>query len=528
MVAINRQSHVRNTEHETARETEFHPDFPNHWQVAVDEPIQPRFLLPSIPEDGDRQGRQLGRDEIDTDRTNNNNRKPPPLLLPHQVVRGTIWDENWILMRQPEAFIPRSVVKPYFPVYRIVAESHKDSEGVAPYVLSGPEQQQQQQQMLQEELTFYNPDSPFRRADLSQPVGYVFHTPPLQQTPSDAPHEKNGSQWWTLDGETWWPTKVRRTIPCTTNALVPSWVPVLGTETVMELATPIEPVYIQQFLQKRNMRWILFMIFAEYLLIIVGATAGVELGWTVSLQVVYLFCLVQLVGFEIALVAKLVPNGRLWLNMNRSKLVGCILKGVLWRWDLYGDVGFCLLVYKERDNFLGPFWVVPTALTTVVIAGRLAACVYYLHGSQSWDEKTLSQVTIPSFLTVFGTLCQDLHFADTSLALSNARTEMQFEACRTIVEDIPEIFLQAFFLFGPQALPTCSQCGYGFVLVSLLASIATSFPGLVRLYTAFSRYTALRTKLESGDNKPPHKEKQTVVNSGETTERPDGSADVEW
>ena len=100
---------------------------------------------------------------------------------------------------------------------------------------------------------------------------------------------------------------------------------------------------------------------------------------------------------------------------------------------------------------------------------------------------------------------------------------MRFEAWRTLVEDFPEIVLQAVYLFGHQAPPTCAECAYGFVLVSLLASIATSCPGLFRLYNAFSRYTTIQNEKQASSSSLDAGNKKVNPDMREATERQDES-----
>lgn len=499
----------------------FHPDFPNYWQVKTREPIRIYSHLPSFSGSGgaapdtEQPHHQAAGGTSDT--TSSDKRL---LLFPNQVVRAKIWDAHWIRQYHNGggSFVPRSGVQPYFPVFRVVANdgsNDDDAAGgvVAPYVVSTPSQLPK----------FYNVNSPLRRPDLAQPIGHVFDDTPaaIQQQQRRQQHDKN---WWTSDGgETWWPQTVRNKIPCTTNMYFPTWIPNLGKRVVTEWAPPVESSFIRTSLgQGNNMAWLVAVMVVEYLMIICGALAGIEYGWSIRLQLVYVVMLVGLVAWEIGLVVWLIPNGRVWVKMNAGKLVGSVFQGVLWRWDLYGDVGFCILAYQERDRILAQFWIVPTALTTLVIGGRLAACFYYLCKARPMDEKTLAKFTVPSFLTVFGLLCESLLLGDTKLALSSARTQFRFEAYRTIVEDFPEIVLQAVYLFGPQAPPTCPECAYGFVMVSLFASIATSCPGVFRLYNAFSRFTMFRSEVRMEDNQG-GKDKTTKRYTQETTARLDES-----
>lgn len=461
----------------------FHPDFPNYWQV-VESNARVYAVLPPFHPDIEQQ--PSSHDE------NHHPDHYSSLLLPNQVVRGEIWDATWIRLFHTGSFVARAEVQPYFPVYHVVANTHADANGVAPYV--------EDDKMFQSKDAWkcYDPNSPLRREDLEQPVGHVFDRPPLLLATTNHTASPPSNKWWTMDGQAWWPKTVRNQIPCT-QVYFPNWIPALGSKTVTEYMTPVESTFIRTcFSNAKSVAWIVAMILLEYVMIVVGALAGVEYGWSAGLQLIYLVCLVLLVFCEIGLVAWLVPNGSLWVKMNlRGKLVGSILKGILWRWDLYGDVGFCILAYQQRERILARFWIVPTALTALVIASRLVASVYYLRKSSTLDEKSLSKLSVPSFLTVFGLLCQDLQLSDTQLALSSARTEMRFEAWRTSVEDFPEIVLQAVYLFGHQAPPTCPDCAYGFVLVSLAVSIATSCPGLFRLYSAFSRYTTFRSEVQA-------------------------------
>lgn len=475
--------------------TYFHPDFPNYWQV-VESNVRPYSALPAFYPQGDTEARGDGDGGNVT--SNHNDASTLPALLPNQVVRGKVWDATWIQLFYNGSFVKRTAVTPYFPVYRITADTHPEAHGVAPYVVPRPQVVWPNPQN-DKTWQYYDTDSPLRRNDLAQPVGHVFDVPPLLTIgPNNDTPPPDNSNWWTMDGQTWWPRTVRNKIPCT-QMYFPTWVPKLGTKVVTDWTTPVETEFIRQtFGHREKALWIVAMILLEYLMIVGGALAGVEYGWSARLQLVYLALLLCLVLGEIGLVAWLVPNGRLWVQLNLGNLVGCIVKGVLWRWDLYGDVGFAIVAYQQRDRINDNFWIIPTALTTLVLAGRFGACVYYLRKS-SWpmDEKSLSKVTVPSFLTVFGLLCQDMQLGNPEWSLSSARTEMRFEAWRTGVEDFPEIILQAVYLFGHQAPPTCTQCAFGFVFVSLLVSIATSFPGLLRLYNAFSRYTMFQTEVQT-------------------------------
>ena len=500
----------------------FHPGFPHHWQVKSRGPIRPSST-PGVgqPEMTNQSGGRSG--------TSVQERNQPPwiVLLPEQVVQGKEWGSGWIRTHEG-FFLSRSDVTPYWPVYRVVGESSAGTGGVAPYVVVPSTTTRRHQPnagasrqavlpTLMARNSEYDADSSLRRTDLSKPVGHIFEHPAKRtilpnEYKDDPPIRHN---WWTADGQTWWPETVGAMIPVL-DTPIPSWVPIVSKKAVTEWVAPVDATFICHGMQDGRGWYVVSMIAAEYLMIVVGATAGIEYGWSIPLQLLYLCGLIALVFCEIALVARLIPNGRLWVRMNKSKLPIAVLQGVLWRWDLYSDVGFCILAYQERNRIASQFWVAPTVLTTFVIVGRLGACFYYLRKLQ-FDEVTLSKVSVPSFLTVFALLCQGLQLSDSTLALTSARTELLFETLRTLIEDFPEIVFQAVYLFGPNAPPTCTDCAYGFVLMSLFASIATSCPGLVRLRKAFVRYTTVRSEiLNNNSNSSNSMGKRTAA---EPTER---------
>lgn len=79
----------------------------------------------------------------------------------------------------------------------------------------------------------------------------------------------------------------------------------------------------------------------------------------------------------------------------------------------------------------------------------------------------------------------------------SVRSELWFEILRTFCEDLPEIGIQAAYLFGSDAPPACSACSYGFVFASFVASILTTVPGFSRIYGASRRYMYVNEEISS-------------------------------
>jgi hypothetical protein len=238
-------------------------------------------------------------------------------------------------------------------------------------------------------------------------------------------------------------------------------------------------------------------------MIAVGAVAGVGFGWSVQLQLTYAVFLVLLVSWEIAIVAVLLPNGRLWLKINKFKLPLAIFRSVIWRWDLYSDVGFAILAFQERDRISAPLWIFSTVFSVIVICGRLLYSSFHMKSLvANIDEKNLAKVSVPSFMTVFQLLCQTMNSDEgTEARRLSARTELGFEMLRSLCEDFPEIGIQAAYLYGGDAPPACSTCAYGFVVTSLLLSIATSVPGVFRLFNAYQRYMNVTSEISDKERK---------------------------
>eukprot|EP00977_Amphora_coffeiformis_P029302 scaffold39887_cov229-Amphora_coffeaeformis.AAC.4 len=471
----------------------FHPSFPHHWRICSHGPIRPSLRQPEDPNSVEY---YTGEDDNDTMVTE---------LFPDQIVAAKLWRSSWIRTEQGY-FLPRNSVTPYTPAYRVVADTHPESEGVAPYVIptsdvaitstTHPQKVSIPKEIIEQPL--YDPHSPLCRNDLKQLVGHIFQRPALLLNTTSDMH--GNPDWWTSDGQTWWPTKVRAIIPII-NKPFPGWIPIISKTQVTEWATPVDATYVRKTVDRRG-TWVIFLlILVEQMMIVFGAGIGVKVGWTMGLQGAYLVGLVVLVSCEVAAVACLVPNGHLWLTLNKDKLPEAIMYGMLWRWDLYGDVGFSILAYQRRDVILTNFWFVPVFLTSIVILCRLVACLYAVRKRGGLDELSLSNLSVPSFLTIFELLCQNLQSSDLELAAAGAYASFAYEILRVVLEDTPECIFQAIFLFGPDAPPTCPSCSSGFVLVSLFSSFVALLTTLYKAYTGYSQYQSSKMKLAAENEK---------------------------
>jgi hypothetical protein len=282
---------------------------------------------------------------------------------------------------------------------------------------------------------------------------------------------------------------------------------ILSTTPVTEWATPhVNASVVRQLIHNdttrtsgttRAYRVVAALIVLEHIMIIIGAIGGTRLGWTMGLQGLYFIGLVFLSGLELASVVSLIPNGRLWCILNRNKLPLALLNGLLYKWDLYGDVGFALLVYHNRASIFESFWYIPVLLTSMVILLRLGVCLYYLGKIGDLRETAWSRLFVPSFLSIFGLLVENLQISDLEGTLIGAHTYILFQISRLCFEDAPELIFQSLFLFEPSSSVTCVDCPFGFVFISLLSSIFSLLLTLYNTRTYYGNYKQTKARLDS-------------------------------
>lgn len=456
------------------------------------------------------------------------------IMMPGQVFRDTSPGssgsntetyQNWI-QTHAGFFVHRSEAMPYTPTYRVVADTHTDSDGVTPYVIprTSSSQDDHNHQDLPEQCVLlpkeladqqrYDPDSPLCRKDLKQPVGTTFSQPSLLVVDVSKEDDKghpvvsvlndNKVNWWTCDGQTWWPTTKPTKIPMTNMNVPQECFPTMISKTpVTEWATPqVNVSSVHQMIHKGN-NWvtgyhvIAALIVLEHLMIIGGATWGVERGWTMGLQGTYFLGLLILSCAELTSVCWLIPNGRLWLILNNKKLLLTALNGLLYKWDLYGDVGFAILAYENRDLRLETFWYVPVILTSVFVLVRLAACLYSLGKMTDLSETSLSRLFVPSYLSIFGLLIENLHVGDLHGVLVGTQTDILFQLFRIFLQDTPELVFQTVYLAEPDASVTCLDCASGFVFLSILSSFFALSMALYHAKTCYASYQTTQAKLGS-------------------------------
>jgi hypothetical protein len=482
----------------------FHPSFPDLWQVTAAAPALGIQAQRQPPLHADRPTRSTATDG-------------GPLLQPGQVIKGRAHGAAWI--QTEEGYLPRwtsdpegavveqFLVQPYWPTYRVVGHAQVGTRGVAPYVLEDTEGTKKSPATagtllrLPDELPGeYDATSPLVDAELTKIPGHVFETAEQPIVgPDGSTLAVTDSNWWTSDGRVWWPKTVPLLVPVLGWSL-PSLVP---PTVVTEWAAPMTSAFLKTAFGHGRGAVIVALILTEYVMIVIGALSGVALGWSAGLQFVYAAFLVLLVGVEMAVVAYMIPNGPFWLSMNAMKLPFCVVKSVLWRWDLYSDVGFAILAYQERDRISALLWVYSAVFSALVIGGRLIyTFVYVKRIVKDVDETSLAQVSVPSFLLVFQLLCQTMSADEGREARRlSAKTNLAFELLRTLCEDLPEICIQAAYLFGQDAPPNCTSCAYGFVFISFVVSIATSLPGLLRLVKGYQRYRNVTLEISADEEK---------------------------
>lgn len=452
-----------------------HPDFPNLWIFHETIAISTKTLVPEIARDVYQQN---ARNYILKDQVVHGKRNQNELLLISNGVQLSLP----LHMTQSNGAAVVAIASPFWPPHKVVGGTH--GRMAAPYVVNDTNAH-----FLGVD---YDSNSPRVDLSLAKPIGHVFETPELKST----------DLWWTTNEDNvWWPkTKI------TDNVLgivqIPRTLNMCGClgQTITERAAPIPGWHTTMAFGGKHATFILLMIVVEYSLIPIGAVAGAnQFGWSVELQLIYMACLLALVLFEMILIAALMPNGTLWLRMNVGKLPIAIIQSVLWRWDLYSDVGFVVLAYTQRARTSAPLWAYSLVLTLIVIVGRLVYTCSHLkkliHGK---DETVLAKISIPAFLTVIQLVCQGIKSDEGREARRvSARTLLAFELLRSFVEDFPEIAIQAAYLYGGSGPPACIGCEYGFVFVSLLVSVATAVPGLKRIYQSYQQYQNVRSECGS-------------------------------
>lgn len=419
----------------------YHPSFPETWQVSANvgeivlQTERPALNLQRAPPID-----SLGRS------TNQKSQDQEHKFLAGQVFAGSAVSAFWIQTKK--GYLPRAttttdgttnqvvvIAKPFWPPYRVVAKTNRESNGVAPYVYSSSQTQDDPQLPKFQD---YDPLSPHRVETLSKRVGYVFQDGEIPITGLDT----RKSDWWTNDERTWWPKRIPRTEFY--GVCIPQKICGMATpkKKVMEPTVSMHKKYIKVAFQGRGYL-LIAIILTEYLLIVGGALAGIKVGWSLGLQLVYFCCLLVLALFEVFFIAALVPNGPTWLKINSCKCAVAVATSALWRWDLYGDVGFSILAYQQRARYSVPLWIGSTVCSAFVICGRLIYSFYYIQllmKRGGVDEKSLAKVSVPSFMNVFRDLCRTI---DSDEGIEARRlsvtTELWFEILRLLCEDLPEI-----------------------------------------------------------------------------------------
>jgi hypothetical protein len=177
------------TDKNTTEMVVFHPHFPNYWRICVSQPIRAQRQLPTSHDEkqdytsryalSSHEGEEMEGDEY--------------MLIPDQIITGTTVTSSlsgsnthstWIRISKNGWYISRFAVTPYTPTYRVIADTHTDSDGVAPYVLPTINQERLPPNCvflptLFVEQPLYDPNSPFCRPDMKQPIGTVFAKPSL-------------------------------------------------------------------------------------------------------------------------------------------------------------------------------------------------------------------------------------------------------------------------------------------------------------------------------------------------------------
>jgi hypothetical protein len=489
----------------------FHPCFPDMWQVSKNATVK---VQKTKPDDFNNVELSLEASrELIMANDDNHQNQCQNVLLAGQIVSGRALGTAWI--ETQIGYLPRAsttnlgvlVVKPFWPTYRVVNNTHGASGGVAPYVYSSNKSNTVELPKLEP----YDPSSPNRVEELTKHVGYVFENPQVPVVGMDP----MTSNWWTNDHKAWWPKTIQRKV-LLGNLKVPTKICGINVppQKVTTWAVYMPPTYIQLGFQGRGYI-VIILILMEYVMIVCGAIAGIEYGWSLGLQFVYSCCLLLFALCEVWCIAAFIPNGRFWLNINIVSVGHALGKSVLWRWDVYGDVGFAILAYMSREQFTTPLWIGATVIAAFVIAGRLLYSLSHMRKlARKVSVKSLAQVSVISFMLVFQLLTQMVNVNDdddddddddrTTEALS-VKTELVFEILRFLCEDLPELGIKAAFLFGTKTLPSCTNCAYGFVVVSFGVSVCTAFPGMSRIFFAYQRYTLLAsTKTKSVDHHHHH------------------------
>lgn len=422
------------------------------------------------------------------------------------------------------------VAKPFWPAYRVMSgisgsssddNSNNDGRGggVAPYICS-------MEDLLVDETCEdcavlawkdYNVSSPFRAPDLTKYVGYVFMYPevPLKGGAVDV----KKCPWWTHDGKVWWPKSV------SSHELLGKKLPQklacikVPPKSIMSHAVMISSDYVRFCFFDRG-HLLILLIVTEYLMIIVGVLAGLEFGWTVALQLIYLLCLVLLALVEISFVGNWLPNGFLWMKLNFVEILKAVLRSSLGRWDLYSDVGVAVMMYQNATS--KSLWIGSTIAAALSVSLRLPYSLYYAGSlSKEVNVKNLANVAAPAYMKLFCFLCEMMANTEgTNVRKVTVTTELWFESFIFICLGIPEIILQAVYIFVDGA-NTCADCAKGFVMVSFLISIVTA-PRLT--FIAYRKYVNVSASIARKNNceeLAPTKSKkvshnQKLVNQGPT------------